>query len=117
MGEMLSSDDLRIEFTYEEATNTGSRQTGESAADEILQEVVPGNNQKKSRPRQFQVEQARVPARQRLELEGVFFSRNWSIINNPRKAGKPGLNFLSSFCSSSAFSVKKWQGSPGVKTP
>lgn len=37
MGEMLSSDDLRIEFTYEEATNTGSRQTGESAADEILQ--------------------------------------------------------------------------------
>ena len=35
MGEMLSSDDLRIEFTYEEATNTGSRQTGESAADEI----------------------------------------------------------------------------------
>ena len=89
MGEMLSSDDLRIEFTYEEATNTGSRQTGESAADEILQEVVI-------------IRRNRDRDSFKWNKQGFLLDRGWNlreffslgtggIINNTRKAGKPGL--------------------------
>ena len=67
MGEMLSSDDLRIEFTYEEATNTGSRQTGESAADEI--QIL---QRWKNRDRDSCETTSLGDSRQRLELEEFF---------------------------------------------